>query len=113
MTSVICRHKFSHTLFSYHEDTNTATAEESTLQGHLGNRRDRLPHSRVWNDSYDEGFILIGKDGKETIWTLATVDYNGDYSEGEIAGWRYGPYIQDWDNASQKLKDLRILIIND
>lgn len=109
MTNVICQHKFSHTLFSYHEDSNTATTEESTLQGHLGNRRNRLPHSCVWNDAGDVGFILIGKNGKETIWTLATVDRN----EGEITGWRYGPYIQNWDKASQKLKDLRILIIND
>lgn len=107
MNNVICRTVFKHSDFNYFKEDNTASAEISTL---LKGRHD-APFSQIWNDSVDVGFVMDHQNGKVSIWTLTKTDK--DASDEDTFGWRFSPYIRDPQQATQRLKDLRILIIND
>jgi hypothetical protein len=108
--SLICNLVFAHDRFDYDTTGNTATAEFSELS----RRRALLrPMAQVWSDACDEGFILIGKNGQQGIWTHCATDYINNDVNDDIAGWRFAPYIRNWNAASDTLKSMRILVIND
>lgn len=108
--SLICNLVFLHSQFDYNDDSNIATAEVSDLR-----RRTAIvcPMVQMWNDACDEGFILIGKNGRQGIWTHCATDYLNNDINDDIAGWRFAPYIRNWNATSDRLKAMRILIIND
>lgn len=74
--------QFSTASFSHNAARKSLTAEASEL----GVGRGKILHSRIWNDSCDVGFELIGK--KTTVWALDSVHSN---PEGEITHWTYIP----------------------
>ena len=108
--SLICNLVFLHSQFDYDTAGNIATAEVSELRHGTAIV---CPMTQMWNDACDEGFILIDKNGRQCIWTHCATDYVNDDINNDIVGWRFAPYIRNWNTASDRLKALRILIIND
>ena len=105
---LICNLVFNHDQFNYDKERNIATADFKDLSA----RRALIsPTAQVWNDACDEGFILLGKDGRQSIWTLSSF-YNDDDNDKEVAGWWFARYIRNWNTVSDTIKAMRILIIN-
>lgn len=91
-------------LFTYSPDLKEFVTEASELG------RGFNPFSQIWNDSRDEGFVMVGqKTGLELIFTHAHTHWN---SEGEITQWSFTAFPAH--NNCGKIKDrIFCTILND
>lgn len=104
MTKIVCNTEFNVNQFDW--SGNTGVQEISVLSH--GSRRPVF--SRVWDDSCDDGLVVVGK--RETItFVVAKTDFVGDTaSGGEIGGW----VLQSINTKTNRVDNrFKLLIIND
>jgi hypothetical protein len=96
--------------FSWHPETKTFSAEESTLRD--GPRTVRGPDylcQRIYPDAYDTGFPMRSAQTGKVAWFAHS---GTDTHEGDIAGWHFVPTSEAIrDNPA--LEGVRVLVIND
>jgi hypothetical protein len=102
--SKVIAHEISAGMFHWDIENNTFSQEASSLGESVS------PMGQVWDDSCDQGFVLVStKDKKnKVIYTFDGVDEH----HGEVVGWRFSVFP---DKAAHRMGMLetKVLIIND
>lgn len=87
---------YPYSLFSYNKDTATFSVEASDLHGGF--------LSRLYNDSCDEGFVILGKRGSVDFY-LDFIEREGN--DGSIVAWHFRA------RRHRYLNHLKAIVYND
>jgi hypothetical protein len=113
MSAIIAR-SISAKYFDYFKETNTMSAELSTLQANISENLNNILFSQVYDDACDAGFTIVNpKTGNAvTFYYESTDEYDIGGGEKEIAGWIFS-ITPESERKFPKLKGMKALVIND